>query len=608
MGSQIPALLSDGHLSQTRKDSIVANTREQTQHDEFIGRRIGGFLVKRLLGHGGMGKVYEAVQVSVGRPVALKVLKGALQNDDRLQKRFEREAQAIAQLNHPNIVTLYDFGTDPHGASYIAMEYVHGQLLTDYLKQPPSLEFIIHVFCHILAALQCAHARGIVHRDLKPDNVMLTTVGNDDAFAKVLDFGLARLTDPDENSTDRSNEVQLTQAGEVFGTPLYMSPEQASGEQNISKPSDIYSLGCIIYELLAGTPPFMGVKAMHVLMKHVHDAPPPLRPRENFKHVSQEFIDLIMWCLVKEPQHRPQSAEQVVHALQSTPEAAYMTANRSEIHPIIIDDNFSPDFDLESYDNAVDELLVQSSPSLAQHLHRTMPGGSSSLKTPPENARPISLLPQDLIPSGDLAAISDSSKLSWLASQDPDLRSAMNLDPKKTTTSSSKTALAASLIILVLCSAAAAYWFFVLRIPPPTNAQTSSPTQTPPPTQEPTHPTSPHHPRTHHPRPHPQNPRVDDLPPDQQRIHSAINTSRLRLTQSLTLTFDLLQEQTIAQHFHVALATKGKNKYKPKRSISYKGLTDGWTWDQSLHWKHLKTVNARSYAEPTRLLFGNPPN
>jgi serine/threonine protein kinase len=579
----------------------VVNTREghHAQKDEFIGKRVGGFLVKQLLGHGGMGKVYEAVQVSVGRPVALKVLKSSLQHDDRLHKRFAREAQAIAQLNHPNIVTLYDFGVDDLGASYIAMEFVDGKLLTQYLRKPPSVEFAVHVFCHILRALQCAHARGIIHRDLKPDNVMLTTVGNDEYFAKVLDFGLARLTDPDEQNGERSDEVQLTHAGEVFGTPLYMSPEQASGEQNIGKTSDIYSLGCMMYELISGSPPFIGHKAMHVLMKHVHDDAPMLIPRREFAHISPQFIDIVMWCLVKAPQDRPQSAEQLLNSLDATPEAAFMTASRSEIHPIIVDDDFSPDFDLESYDNAVDEILVQSSPSLAHHLHHTMPGSAAGA-TP----RPVSLLPQDLIPSSDLAVVMDS-QVSWVASQDPELRTAMNLDGKLNSRPKPNRAPMLIALTLLLAASGAALWFFTRPSTEAAPHQTSA-VNPPPLTNNPPPPTTPQEPKPTLAL-KPQNPALDDLPKRQQQTHTATRQARLQLNRSLDLSFNLLQEKTIAQHFHVALATKGKNKYKPKRSISYKALLADWTWDQSLYWRHLRTVNARSYAAPEHLLFGNPP-
>lgn len=282
--------------------------------DDMLGRYLGDrFAIMRLLGGGGMGKVYQAIQRPVGRRVALKVLKSSLQENQRFLKRFEREAQAIAALNHPNIVTLYDFGRDhSDGTHYIAMEYVEGRLLTPFLREPLEIAFIIHVTAQVLAALQEAHEHGIIHRDLKPDNVMITSVGGDDVFVKVLDFGLAQLADPGEEAN------KITAAGEVFGTPLYMSPEQAAGEE-IGPPADLYALACIVYELLCGRPPFQGTRPMNVLMKHVNAPVPPLTLKPGLS-LSPEFEALVMRCLAKHPHERYPSARAMLDALFGTPE------------------------------------------------------------------------------------------------------------------------------------------------------------------------------------------------------------------------------------------------------------------------------------------------
>ncbi|OIP38243.1 MAG: hypothetical protein AUK47_12255 [Deltaproteobacteria bacterium CG2_30_63_29] len=288
---------------------------ETSGNDPMMGRYLGDrFAVMGCLGSGGMGKVYEAVQFPVGRRVALKVLKTALQDNEKFLARFAREAQAIALLNHPNIVTLFDFGTDVDGTHYIAMEYVEGRPLTLYLKRDIDSSLVTHIAVQTLAALQAAHEQGITHRDLKPDNIMLTTVGNDDLFVKVLDFGLAQLASGD------GEDLVITAAGEVFGTPLYMSPEQATGEE-ITYATDIYSLGCILYELLTGKPPFHGTRPMNVLMKHVNAPVPPIEPKPGV-NPSRSLKDVVMRCLAKSPLERFKTANEVLAALQQTTEGS----------------------------------------------------------------------------------------------------------------------------------------------------------------------------------------------------------------------------------------------------------------------------------------------
>lgn len=294
---------------------VEEDALEASGNDPMMGRYLGDrFAVMGCLGSGGMGKVYEAVQFPVGRRVALKVLKTGLQDNEKFLARFAREAQAIALLNHPNIVTLFDFGTDVDGTHYIAMEFVEGRPLTLYLKREIDANLVTHIAAQVLAALQAAHVQGITHRDLKPDNIMLTTVGNDDLFVKVLDFGLAQLTSGD------GEDLVITAAGEVFGTPLYMSPEQATGEE-ITFATDIYSLGCILYELITGKPPFHGTRPMNVLMKHVNAPVPPIEPKPGV-NPSRSLNDVVMRCLAKSPKERFKTANDVLSALHKTTEGA----------------------------------------------------------------------------------------------------------------------------------------------------------------------------------------------------------------------------------------------------------------------------------------------
>ncbi len=296
---------SDGHFFIDEEAFAAA------PEDPFLGKYLGDrFAVMRILGLGGMGQVYEALQFPVKRTVAIKVLAHGLQKRKRFLARFEREAQSIAKLNHPNIVKLYDFGVDADGTAYIAMEHIRGQLLSDVDHASLSQEFLVHITAQMLNALGAAHEQGIIHRDFKPENVMLTKVGSDPVFVKVFDFGLAYLM---------AGGAAITAAGETFGTPHYMSPEQASGE-TLTSASDIYSLGCILYELITGNPPFTGTRAMNLLMKHVNTPPPPLQPLPHLASLSFGFRAFVMRCLEKPPTARFPSAAAALDALAAIPE------------------------------------------------------------------------------------------------------------------------------------------------------------------------------------------------------------------------------------------------------------------------------------------------
>lgn len=287
---------------------------EAAGRDNLIGRCISDrFAVMGIIGHGGMGSVYEALQFPVRRRVAMKVLKNEIQSSSRLQERFKREARAIASLNHPNIVTLFDFGIDNRiGVSYIAMECVEGRLLSAVDPISMDLNFIVHVTTQILAALKEAHGHSIIHRDLKPENVMLTTVGSNSAFVKVLDFGLAVLA-------EGADDVRLTGAGEVFGTPLYMSPEQASGDDHITPAADIYSLGCMMFEMLTGEVPFIGDRPMNILLQHINAPIPIPMPRPGL-NPTPEFTSIITRCMQKDALDRFQSANELMQAIYDTRE------------------------------------------------------------------------------------------------------------------------------------------------------------------------------------------------------------------------------------------------------------------------------------------------
>ncbi|MET0928937.1 MAG: Stk1 family PASTA domain-containing Ser/Thr kinase, partial [Aeromicrobium sp.] len=255
-----------------------------------------------LLGRGGMADVRVGRDLRLGRTVAVKQLRGDLSADDTFQARFRREAQSSAALNHPSIVAVYDTGDsiDKHGSHvpYIVMEYVEGQTLRDIMRGAENgrkilPERALSITADILSALDYSHRSGIIHRDIKPANVMLTPSGQ----VKVMDFGIARAI------ADTSSA--MTQTAAVIGTAQYLSPEQARGE-TVDARSDIYSTGCLLYELLTGRPPFIGDSPVSVAYQHVREEARP--PSQLNPDVSQAIDHLVAKSLAKRVEDRYQSA------------------------------------------------------------------------------------------------------------------------------------------------------------------------------------------------------------------------------------------------------------------------------------------------------------
>ncbi|MBN2309697.1 MAG: serine/threonine-protein kinase [Candidatus Hydrogenedentes bacterium] len=233
------------------------------REDPLIGRRLGSYKVVRPLGKGGMGCVYLAADLSLERPVALKVMLGQFARDDSMLRRFNREAKAAARLNHPNIVQVYAVGFED-GVPFIAMEYVKGYTLARWLDQAGRLPWLqaLRVVSQIAAALSCAHGRGVIHRDIKPGNVLIDEEGR----VRVADFGLAKL---------QSADSQLTTDGLLLGTPHYMSPEQC-GVGEIGPASDMFSLGVVLYEMLSGSRPFAAETPAALIRNITTQEPAPL--------------------------------------------------------------------------------------------------------------------------------------------------------------------------------------------------------------------------------------------------------------------------------------------------------------------------------------------
>ncbi|PRQ09595.1 Serine/threonine-protein kinase PrkC [Enhygromyxa salina] len=283
---------------------VDGGTRE-FRGPSMIGRDvIGQYVIRRKLGEGGMGEVYLADQPAIGRQVAIKIVHAQTRGrdlDDHVA-RFRNEAKAAASLESPHIVQIFNWGELDDGTLFMAMEFLSGPTLGELVREHGALdpERVVAIATQVCAALTQAHAAGIVHRDLKPSNIMLIERGDapGPSFAKVLDFGIAKLEGSD-----------ITRSGAMFGTPQYMSPEQLRAEA-LDGRSDLYSLGVMLYELLAGALPFSSPTAVGYVTAHLHDQPPPL-PR----HVPRALAEVVTMLLAKHADDRPATAAAVADAL-----------------------------------------------------------------------------------------------------------------------------------------------------------------------------------------------------------------------------------------------------------------------------------------------------
>jgi serine/threonine-protein kinase len=274
-----------------------------------IGETLGSYKITRLIGKGGFGVVYAAEHALMGRKAAVKLLRPAYSGDKEIVQRFFNEARAAAMIKHPGIVEVYDVGRHTDGSAYLVMELLEGDSLASKLMpgEPSETPFVHAVGRQIAAALGAAHKKGIIHRDLKPENVFLAVdpESPDGMRVKLLDFGVAKLVSP---TTSLS-----TVSGSVLGTPVYMSPEQCRGAERVDPRSDLYSLGCILYEMACGQPPFYERGLGDMIMAHIQREPRP--PRELNATLPRALEDLILRLLAKSPDDRPQSADAVVDEL-----------------------------------------------------------------------------------------------------------------------------------------------------------------------------------------------------------------------------------------------------------------------------------------------------
>lgn len=290
-----------GHFLEPPSSFAGAASLGDGPHASLVGRRVGGYSIRGVLGHGGSGVVYEAEQVSPQRTVALKVLRLLTLQDEWATRLFAREGQALARLTHPGIAAIYEAGSSAECGPYFAMEHVEGAPLTAFAKQRGlSTRARLSLFAQVCDAVHYAHQRGVIHRDLKPSNILATPTGT----PKVLDFGLARIID-----AEAADRTRATAAGVVLGTLPYMSPEQARGQvERIDTQTDIYSLGVILYELLTDQPPFDTrgkplPEAARVICEQA-----PRRPGQVRRRLRGDLETIILKAMDKEPARRYSSA------------------------------------------------------------------------------------------------------------------------------------------------------------------------------------------------------------------------------------------------------------------------------------------------------------
>ncbi|MFH1531759.1 MAG: protein kinase [Pseudomonadota bacterium] len=271
---------------------------------DLVGQEVDErYLIKSVRGKGGMGVVYVAEQTMLGRDVALKVLRRDIVQDESVVKRFMREAKAIASLKNPHTVTLYDFGIFDQGLLYYTMELLEGRPLSQLIKDngPLSYELAVQILLQACESLEEAHDREILHRDLKPDNLFISDARGQE-WVTVLDFGIAKLIGDDRHET-------ITQTGMICGTPAYLSPEQAMGVPAV-KASDLYSLGIVLYEMLAGEPPFRDTTPMKVLLRHLNEQPQPVAMKNPEVEIPESLDRFLKKALAKEPKNRYQTVSE----------------------------------------------------------------------------------------------------------------------------------------------------------------------------------------------------------------------------------------------------------------------------------------------------------
>lgn len=277
---------------------------------ENLGER---YEVLEQLGEGGMGAVYKVRDKELGKTFAVKMLRPQLVEDGTARKRFEQEAQAASNLTHANLVAVYDYGMGTKGSPYIVMDYLDGKSLGDILQKQGYLDVprAVDIFVQCAEAIAHAHRKGVIHRDIKPNNIIVEANPNGTDFVKIVDFGIAKIL---PTSSEKTRD--LTQTGDIFGTPLYMSPEQCLGNK-LDAHSDIYAFGCVMYEALTGIAPFNDQNPIKIILKHVNEDAKPISKLANDYSVPADLEYVVLRCLQKDPENRYENMDTLVKDLEA---------------------------------------------------------------------------------------------------------------------------------------------------------------------------------------------------------------------------------------------------------------------------------------------------
>lgn len=331
--------------------------------DRFIGQQFGKYQIQSLLGTGGMGAVFRARHVDLDKTVAVKVLPPNGLLDDESVQRFRREAQTAAKLEHPNVVSITDFGREGD-VFYLVMRYIKGESLADRLQRQRKLkvEHAVTIMVEVAKGLERAHEAGLVHRDIKPANILLSMRGE----VLIADFGLAKQAG--------ENQRGLTATGMILGTPDYMAPEQCEGLSSMDGRADIYSLGLVFYTMITGEVPSEGSTPLQIIMNRVKKDVTP--PKELEPSLSQAVNDLIMRCLERDPEARMASSSKLLEALEALPEYGGSKATRKLPKPPAIIENKSP----------INIVAAPNDPTVVVGVEEPVQGGP----TKPLKARPLS--------------------------------------------------------------------------------------------------------------------------------------------------------------------------------------------------------------------------
>ena len=300
---------------------VVTHTQMESGEppdDPLIGQMLDKYKVIRQIGEGGMGLVYEGIHTVIEKRVAIKLLRDDFSSRPEVVARFRQEAKSASRIGHEHIVDISDFGETPYGASYFIMEYLEGEDLANVLEREGVLavQRAIAIVSQCCRALGAAHAKGIVHRDMKPENIFLVSRHDNADFVKIVDFGIAKMSDIE---TEGEPGRKLTKTGMIFGTPEYMSPEQAAGK-HLDHRVDVYAMGVILFECVTGRVPFVGDSFMGILTQHMFEDPPPLAEVNPHVECSAELEMVIYKALAKAPEDRYQDMPELLEALEAASE------------------------------------------------------------------------------------------------------------------------------------------------------------------------------------------------------------------------------------------------------------------------------------------------